>query len=245
MALVVLLIHLVVCVALIGLVLLQRSEGGALGIGGGGGGGSLMSGRGAADALARMTSVAGAIFLCTSLGLTFLSGASASNSGGSVFDALPQNSSPATPAPPPTATPPDTDRPDPTEGSAPQAAQSQLALIGPSNAAAATPTTAASAGDAAPRAAPLENRTPPAATPQRTTPPATTPASTPARQPAQGPADDGQQAAAATQPAPARPLILPNTSGGALTDAQDEPESVDVGNGLEAVRRDQRAGPDL
>jgi len=54
MQLIILSIHLVVCIALIGLVLLQRSEGGALGMGGGGAG-ALMSGRGAADALAKMT----------------------------------------------------------------------------------------------------------------------------------------------------------------------------------------------
>ena len=52
MELIVLSIHLLVCMCLIGLVLLQRSEGGALGMGGGGGG-SLMTGRGAADASPR------------------------------------------------------------------------------------------------------------------------------------------------------------------------------------------------
>ncbi|UPT61101.1 MAG: preprotein translocase subunit SecG [Hyphomonadaceae bacterium JAD_PAG50586_4] len=62
MEVVVLSIHLLVCICLIGLVLLQRSEGGALGMGGGGGG-SLMSGRGAADALAKMTQVAGGFSL--------------------------------------------------------------------------------------------------------------------------------------------------------------------------------------
>ena len=41
MQMIVLSIHLVVCIALIGLVLLQRSEGGALGMGGGGSGGGL------------------------------------------------------------------------------------------------------------------------------------------------------------------------------------------------------------
>lgn len=46
MQMIILSIHLLVSVCLIGLVLLQRSEGGALGIGGGGGG-ALMSGRGA------------------------------------------------------------------------------------------------------------------------------------------------------------------------------------------------------
>ena len=70
MEVILLIIHLLVCVCLIGLVLLQRSEGGALGMGGGGGAGSLMSGRGAADALAKMTSVAGGFFLVTSISLT-------------------------------------------------------------------------------------------------------------------------------------------------------------------------------
>ena len=44
-----------IAVALVGLVLVQRSEGGALGIGGGGGG--FMSGRGAANLLTRMTAI--------------------------------------------------------------------------------------------------------------------------------------------------------------------------------------------
>src|SRR5262245_27938062 len=99
MEIVVLSIHLLVCICLIGLVLLQRSEGGALGMGGGGGS-SLMSGRGAADALAKMTSVAGGFFLVTSLSLTVLSGAAANASGGSVLDRIvPQRSAPAAPAP--------------------------------------------------------------------------------------------------------------------------------------------------
>ena len=83
MQLIILSIHLVVCIALIGLVLLQRSEGGALGMGGGGAG-ALMSGRGAADALAKMTQVAGFFFIVTSLSLTVLSGA-ASTEGRSIL----------------------------------------------------------------------------------------------------------------------------------------------------------------
>jgi preprotein translocase subunit SecG len=47
-------IHLLVVVALVGVVLLQRSEGGALGIGGGGG---FMTGRGQANALSRATAI--------------------------------------------------------------------------------------------------------------------------------------------------------------------------------------------
>src|SRR5437764_8692705 len=64
-------IQLVVSVALIGVVLLQRSEGGALGMGGGGSGlGGLFSPRGAADTLTRTTAVLAALFFLTILGLT-------------------------------------------------------------------------------------------------------------------------------------------------------------------------------
>jgi preprotein translocase subunit SecG len=78
---VVLIIHLIVALSLIGVVLLQRSEGGALGIGGGGGG--LVSQRGAATALSKITWVLAVGFLCTSILLTIL----ASGGGtGSILD---------------------------------------------------------------------------------------------------------------------------------------------------------------
>jgi len=64
---IVLTFHVLIVLALIGVVLLQRSEGGALGIGGGGGG--FMSGRGAANALTRLTAVLATLFFATSLGL--------------------------------------------------------------------------------------------------------------------------------------------------------------------------------
>jgi preprotein translocase subunit SecG len=67
---VVLIIHLMIALALVGVVLLQRSEGGALGIGGGGGG--FMTGRGAANFLTRITAGLAAAFFVTSLGLTLL-----------------------------------------------------------------------------------------------------------------------------------------------------------------------------
>jgi preprotein translocase subunit SecG len=67
---VLLIIHLFIAVGLVGLVLVQRSEGGALGIGGGGGG--FMSGRGAANLLTRMTAVLAAAFFATSILLTVL-----------------------------------------------------------------------------------------------------------------------------------------------------------------------------
>jgi preprotein translocase subunit SecG len=64
-------IHLMIVIALVGVVLLQRSEGGGLGIGGGGGGG-LMSARRAADALTRTTSILAAGFFATSIALGLL-----------------------------------------------------------------------------------------------------------------------------------------------------------------------------
>ena len=68
-----LVIHTLVAIALVGVVLLQRSEGGALGIGGGGGGGGgLFSSRGAANLLTRATAVLAATFFLTSIALTVI-----------------------------------------------------------------------------------------------------------------------------------------------------------------------------
>ena len=72
---VILTFHVLIVIGLIVMVLLQRSDGAALGIGGGGGGGGgFMSGRGAANALTRTTSILAAIFFATSLGLAILAG---------------------------------------------------------------------------------------------------------------------------------------------------------------------------
>ena len=65
-------IHLIVTIALIGVILLQRSEGGALGIGGSGGG-NLFSARGAANALTRTTAILAVVFFATSIALTIIS----------------------------------------------------------------------------------------------------------------------------------------------------------------------------
>lgn len=70
---VLLVVLLLLALALIGVVLLQRSEGGGLGIGGGGGGGGVMSARGAATALSKLTWILGIAFLAASLALTILS----------------------------------------------------------------------------------------------------------------------------------------------------------------------------
>ena len=66
-------VELIVAVGLIVTVLLQRSEGGALGMGGGGSGlGGLFSPRGASDTLTRTTSILAALFFLTCLGLNLL-----------------------------------------------------------------------------------------------------------------------------------------------------------------------------
>jgi preprotein translocase subunit SecG len=68
--------ELVIAVALVIFVMLQRSEGGALGLGGGGGGGmgGLFSPRGAADTLTRTTAILAALFFLTCIGLDLLAG---------------------------------------------------------------------------------------------------------------------------------------------------------------------------
>jgi len=68
---VIIVIHLMVILALIAVVLLQRSEGGALGIGGGGGN-PFFSGRGQANVLTRATTILGIAFFATSIGMTLL-----------------------------------------------------------------------------------------------------------------------------------------------------------------------------
>lgn len=96
-------INIVVCLGLIGVVLLQRSEGGALGMGGGSS--SFMTARGAGDLLTRITWILFSVFLLISLALTILTGRM--NSGGSVVDRLDiqnldskaLNAAPAAPAP--------------------------------------------------------------------------------------------------------------------------------------------------
>lgn len=78
---VLLVIHLLLAIALVITVLLQRSEGGALGIGGSGGGagGGLFSARGTANALTRTTAILAALFMITSLALTIVAGAGRDN----------------------------------------------------------------------------------------------------------------------------------------------------------------------
>lgn len=89
-------VHLLIVLALIGVVLLQRSEGG-LGLGGGGGGGAggFMTGRGQTNALTRATAILAAAFFVTSLVLGILAHRGAAPR--SVFE---QNAGPGAPAAP-------------------------------------------------------------------------------------------------------------------------------------------------
>ena len=79
---VLLVVHLLVALALVGVILLQRSEGGALGIGGGSG--NLFSSRGVGNALTRATALLAAAFFTTSIALTIVG----SKRAGSLFDAV-------------------------------------------------------------------------------------------------------------------------------------------------------------
>jgi preprotein translocase subunit SecG len=65
-------IHILIVIALVGVVLLQRSEGGALGTGGGTG--NFLTGRGQANALSRATAILAALFFATSLLMSIIAG---------------------------------------------------------------------------------------------------------------------------------------------------------------------------
>jgi len=187
---VLLVVHLLACISLVITVMLQRSEGGALGMGGGGTGG-IISGRGAANVLVRVTMVCAAIFFTTSVVMTRLNAEDAKQpsdleleiqqQGTGVVDPLGANP-PGTPSPA-TTTPP-------------------AAPVTPDPLAPAAPSTA----------------TPPASTsapaPSTTTP---TPATTtlPAQAPAASTPSVTKPAPAPTKPAPAQPdPLAPAQNGG-------------------------------
>jgi preprotein translocase subunit SecG len=116
MQIVIIVIHLMAVIALVGVILVQKSEGGGLGIGGGSG---FMTARGAANVLTRTTAILAAIFFATSLGLSLIarygsqpmdildqtpqqtqgkSGGSPANGGKGILDQLGGNSSQPQPA---------------------------------------------------------------------------------------------------------------------------------------------------
>ena len=86
-------IHLMVVLVLVGVVLLQRSEGGGLGIGGGSG---FMTARGAANVLTRTTAILAAAFFATSLALSVL--ARYGEQPIDILDRVPQATQPGAPS---------------------------------------------------------------------------------------------------------------------------------------------------
>jgi preprotein translocase subunit SecG len=87
---VIIVVHLMIVAVLIGAVLLQKSEGGGLGMGGGAG---FMSSRGTANLLTRTTAILAVGFFVTSLLLSWL--ASLDRKTTSIFNAPPSQSQPA------------------------------------------------------------------------------------------------------------------------------------------------------
>ena len=75
---IVLTLHLIIALVLIGLVLMQRSEGG-IGLGGGGGGGGASSGRPPASAMTKLTWIVAILFLSTSIWLTVMAAANSAD----------------------------------------------------------------------------------------------------------------------------------------------------------------------
>ncbi|MDE8348826.1 MAG: preprotein translocase subunit SecG [Acidocella sp.] len=95
---VLLVLHVFVTIALIGVVLIQRSEGGGLGLGGGQGMGNFMSGRGTANLLTRTTAILGAAFFVLSLSLALLYKGGATGNAAAIL-APPQQGTPSMPIP--------------------------------------------------------------------------------------------------------------------------------------------------
>jgi preprotein translocase subunit SecG len=105
---IILVIHMLIGVALVGVVLLQRSEGGLGGLGGGGGMGSLLGNRQTANLLTRATAALAGLFMVTSVSLAILAG-SHGGEGAIVEEApaaahetqaVPETTQPAAPAVP-------------------------------------------------------------------------------------------------------------------------------------------------
>lgn len=96
-------LHLFVTIALIGTVLIQRSEGGGLGIGSSQGMGSFMSGRGTANLLTRSTAILATVFMLLSLTLAVMNRGAVTGGGHDILAGPPPAAS--TPVPPAAPTP--------------------------------------------------------------------------------------------------------------------------------------------
>ena len=92
---VLLVLHVFVTIALIGVVLIQRSEGGGLGLGGGQGMGNFMSGRGTANLLTHATAILGTAFFVLSLSLAMLYKGGATENTTAILATPAQSTAPA------------------------------------------------------------------------------------------------------------------------------------------------------
>ena len=97
--------HMLIAIALVGVILLQKSEGGALGMGGGGMSG-FMTGRSTANLLTRTTAILALLFFATSLSLVWFSNRDRAPRSILEQGAPPAPSAPVAPAAPPPQTPP-------------------------------------------------------------------------------------------------------------------------------------------
>src|SRR5215472_6806608 len=125
-------VHILVAISLVGVILLQKSEGGALGMGSGGMSG-FMTGRSTANLLTRTTAILALLFFATSLSLVWLS-----NRGHAPQSILDQGAPPGPAVPVTPAVPPSPTAPAPPSQTAP-APPSQAAPAPPSPAAPAEP----------------------------------------------------------------------------------------------------------
>jgi len=116
MIILLLVVHILVAISLVGVILLQKSEGGALGMGGGGMSG-FMTGRSTANLLTRTTAILALLFMLTSLSLVWFS-----NRGHAPRSIIDQGAPPAPAAPvAPVAPPPQTPPAEPSQPSPPLA----------------------------------------------------------------------------------------------------------------------------
>ena len=116
MIILLLVVHILVAISLVGVILLQKSEGGALGMGGGGMSG-FMTGRSTANLLTRTTAILALLFMLTSLSLVWFS-----NRGHAPRSIIDQGAPPAPAAPvAPVAPPPQTSPAEPSQPSPPLA----------------------------------------------------------------------------------------------------------------------------
>jgi preprotein translocase subunit SecG len=105
----------IVAAALVGIILMQKSEGGGLGMGGGGSPASIFSARGAGDFLTRTTAILAILFVALSIVLAAV--AVDATTGGDIDTSLDRQVAPAAPAAPAAEAPPTPAQPAPAQDS--------------------------------------------------------------------------------------------------------------------------------